>query len=77
MKTMKKGKKRKKRWDSPLVLMRSAGVPGKNVSGLRGLDGRESLQLLGGHVRGVLSETCTASGATDEADTVGVERLVD
>ena len=53
-----------------------AWVPRKSGTGPLGLDTAESLQLLGLH-RHLLSETNLPGRALDEADTVGVQALVD
>lgn len=58
-------------------LMRPAGVPGEDSAGLGGLDTGEPLELVGSHLGGVGAEADLAGSTTDEADTVGVEGLVD
>ena len=57
-------------------LLRSRGVACKDAASARSLDRAEALKLLGLH-RDLLAETDLAGGATDERDTVRVERLVD
>lgn len=58
-------------------LVRPAWVPGEDSAGLGGLDTGEPRKLVGGHLGGVGAEADLAGSAADEADTVGVEGLVE
>lgn len=51
-------------------------VPGENTTRLRSLDATQPPELVGGHPGGIAAEADLAGSAADEADTVGVERLV-